>query len=270
MKQFIGWFFLGGLFFVIGVGLGLGIAWGIMPVRLVDTSPGTMRQMDKDQYRLLIAEDYLVTGDLDRAKARLELLDADGQKVAVIDQINRKVWKNEGEQIALTTLQSALTKNLSDHTQPTSITSAKMLEVNAGTATMPMFAAAQSSTVNPVKTLTLFTTITPRVFKILSRTPVCETDQNQPLLKIIIVDNSGKPLNGIVIIVNSPESTERIITGLKPENPAGFADYLMDAGVAYSLKIEGAGGVTETFTTAECTSPNGETFAGGWLVQIQY
>jgi hypothetical protein len=201
----------------------------------------------------------------------LELLDANGSKAAVSDQIERKVWKNEGEQIiALTTLQSALTEHLSDHTQPTSTTSAKTLEVNAGTATMPMFATAQPSTVNPAKTLTLSTTTTPRIFKILSRTPVCETDQNQPLLKIIIVDNSGKPLNGIVIIVNSSESTERIITGLKPENPAGFADYLMDAGMVYSLKIEGAGGVTETFTTAECTTPNGETFTGGWLVQIQY
>jgi hypothetical protein len=67
---------LGGL--AIGLALGLLIAWVIAPVEYTDTSPSSMREEFKDQYRLAIASAYLATGNLERAQARLALVgDAD-------------------------------------------------------------------------------------------------------------------------------------------------------------------------------------------------
>ena len=63
---------LGGL--AIGLALGLLIAWVIAPVEYTDTSPASMREEFKDQYRLAIASAYNATGNLERARARLALV----------------------------------------------------------------------------------------------------------------------------------------------------------------------------------------------------
>jgi len=70
------WYLLTGL--VLGIALGLGYAWWVQPVEYVNTTPASLRQEFKDQYRALIAAAYLGNTDLVRARARLELLqDAD-------------------------------------------------------------------------------------------------------------------------------------------------------------------------------------------------
>ncbi len=53
MNRVVGWVILAMMMFFTGIGIGLLIAWGIMPVRLVDTAPGTLQQADKDRYRVI-------------------------------------------------------------------------------------------------------------------------------------------------------------------------------------------------------------------------
>jgi hypothetical protein len=73
------WYLLTGL--ILGLIIGLVYAWLISPVQYVDTPPSALRSEAKDQYRILIALSYGVTGDLTRAKARLAVLDSDGKMV---------------------------------------------------------------------------------------------------------------------------------------------------------------------------------------------
>jgi hypothetical protein len=73
------WYLLTG--FILGAILGLVYAWVISPVEYVDTPPSALRPDAKDQYRVLIALSYGVTGDLPRAKARLAVLDSNGKMV---------------------------------------------------------------------------------------------------------------------------------------------------------------------------------------------
>jgi hypothetical protein len=54
--------------------LGLGYAWLISPLQYVDTSPASLQDEFKEQYRALIAAAYTANGDLARAQARLVLL----------------------------------------------------------------------------------------------------------------------------------------------------------------------------------------------------
>ena len=269
MTRLWGWVILFLIMTLVGFGIGLIIAWGIMPVNVVDTAPATLKQADKDRYRILIAEDYLVTGDEERALARMVLLDDIGALDALIDQINRRAWNLEVEGEALAGLESDLNTTLNDQTkpmvdQPTLYPSEVTNAVSTSLSTPDLI-----STPYPAGTLTTRSaTLTHYVF--LNRTPICRDDQAQPVLEIKVVDSSGKPINGIVIIVSSTETTERIITGIKPGRADGIADFLMQTGIKYAIALEGRSGAPEYFTTSDCISPTGESFIGGWSLQIEY
>lgn len=259
------------MMFSVGVGIGLVITWGIMPVRLVDTAPGTLQQSDKDRYRVLIAEDYLITGDKDRARARLILLDNSGALTALLDQVNRRAWNRDVEGAALTKLGSDMNNNLTYMPQPivNPITLPHLTTTNALLSTT-LLITEQVVTTLPINTLVITRSATASHLVLLSSAPTCTDDQTPPMLEITVVDSSGKQLEGIVIVVSSLETTERIITGLKPGTATGFADTMMQAGVKYTIALEGRSSSPEVFMTSACTSPSGDTFSGGWSVKIQY
>jgi hypothetical protein len=81
------WYLLTGL--IIGAVLGLLYAWNVQPVQYVDTSPASLRQDFKDQYRALIAASYVANGDLVRAEARLKLLGDEDLYRAISEQAQR-------------------------------------------------------------------------------------------------------------------------------------------------------------------------------------
>lgn len=67
------WYLLTGL--VIGVLIGLGYAWLFQPAPQINTSPAGLDAVYKEKQRALIASAYMATGNLQRAQARLELLE---------------------------------------------------------------------------------------------------------------------------------------------------------------------------------------------------
>lgn len=56
---------------VLGLLLGLAIAWGLWPVQWTNATPAHLRSDFQQTYVLLVAEDYAQTGDLERARERL-------------------------------------------------------------------------------------------------------------------------------------------------------------------------------------------------------
>jgi hypothetical protein len=81
------WYLLTGL--LIGLVLGIGYAWALSPLEYVDTPPSSLRADFKDEYRYLIAASYRVTGNLDRARARLALLGDPDPVAALGEQAQR-------------------------------------------------------------------------------------------------------------------------------------------------------------------------------------
>jgi hypothetical protein len=59
----------------IGLTIGIVFAWLIAPVQYFDTSPASLQDEFKEQYRALIAAAFAANGDLARAQARLSLLE---------------------------------------------------------------------------------------------------------------------------------------------------------------------------------------------------
>lgn len=74
---------------LVGFLAGLAIAWVVQPVEYVDTSPDSLRSSYKEFYRILIATSYAASGDLVRAKARLELLGDENPLQALTEQAQR-------------------------------------------------------------------------------------------------------------------------------------------------------------------------------------
>lgn len=101
------WYLLSGL--VLGIAAGLIFTWLLFPVVYEDTSPGTLADDYKEIYRRTIAEVYLVTGDLDRAISRLNLLENDDIVFALGAQAQRALADGrENEARALAGLASAI------------------------------------------------------------------------------------------------------------------------------------------------------------------
>ena len=67
------WYLLTGI--ILGLILGLAYAWLINPVIYKSGPPAALGEVDKDFYRVTIAQVFWVTGDLERASLRLVLLE---------------------------------------------------------------------------------------------------------------------------------------------------------------------------------------------------
>ncbi len=272
MTRVVGWVTLAMMMFFTGSGIGLMVAWGIIPVKSVDTSPGTLKQADKDRYRVLIAEDYRVTGDGERAKARMELLDDKYALTALSNQIDRTAWTYEAEGAALVKLYSDLidTSTIQPGASAVQITPIASTAPLVGSTVMPEISRVVTSALTETEMVMVTNSVTPAGLVLLNLTPNCTSDQMPPVLEISVVDGSGKPINGVVLVVSSSAGTERLITGLKTGSSVGVADFLMQAGTKYIISLEGRAGSSEYLTTATCTAPGGEHYTGGWLLQIQY
>jgi hypothetical protein len=97
---------------ILGIALGLVYAWVIHPSGIVDTTPDRLQDSAKDQYRAQIAIAFVSTGDLVRARSRLELLGDEGPYQSVLEQAERMAVKGETAEVtALRLLAIALQQN---------------------------------------------------------------------------------------------------------------------------------------------------------------
>lgn len=99
---------------MLGIGIGLIYAWLIHPLGMGNSTPGSLRIQDKDRYRALTALGFVSSGDLVRAKARLELLGDSDPARSVQDQADRlSAFGETNEVTALKLLARALKGNVS-------------------------------------------------------------------------------------------------------------------------------------------------------------
>jgi len=106
------WYLLTG--FLLGLAIGLIIAWVLLPASFTDVAPQSLSTLDKDQYRLMIARVYAVDQSLVRAQSRLELLGDDnpGEVLAAQSQQVLATGENQADAQALAALSAAVKANL--------------------------------------------------------------------------------------------------------------------------------------------------------------
>jgi hypothetical protein len=288
------WYLLTG--FVIGIVLGLVYAWLIAPQEHQDTSPASLQPEFKDQYRAMIASAFVATGNLPRAEARLALLNDSDVARVLAEQAQRTLGggKSPLEAQALGLLAVALgqgdsavipspihsstpTQNQStaDPTQPAT-DPAPTETTPVATATAAAVGPSPSATnqdpqeTNPVlSTATPLPTRTPTTtpgspFVLQSNTFVCDPDLPNPLIQVIAEDASGDPLAGQEVAITWDSSDDFFYTGLKPEIGLGYADFLMEPGVVYQVRMAAGGQFVPDITPAECETESGSRYWGSW------
>jgi hypothetical protein len=82
------------------------------------------------------------------------------------------------------------------------------------------------------------------------------------LLQILVADSRRRPVPGVEIIVTWDGGEEHFFTGFKPELGNGYADFVMQAGIVYTVRV-GAGSTTVTNVAPPgCTSADGVPYIG--------
>lgn len=279
---------------LIGLGLGLVYSWFLSPVTYVDASPAILRADFKDQYRIVIAASYASTHNLDRARVRLQLLgdlDPIGELSA---QAQRMLAAGESFDTArpLAQLATDLNQGFASIPTPTSFT---LLNTPEGDSIISVTETPAEETASVKETLTPFPTIlfeqtpitpvvaatnTPRPtftpipgpgapFSLVGQDTVCTPGAQSGLLQFILMDGRRKQVAGVEIIVTWDQGEDHFFTGFKPELGNGYADFVMEADTAYSVRVAAGGAYVSDIVTPTCTDPNGVSYPGGLLLTFQ-
>ena len=278
------WYLFTGL--VLGIIGGLVYAWLISPVTYVDTEPSSLRGDFKDQYRVLIALAYLSNSDLERARARLALLqdpDAEGA-LSLQSQVALEQGRPASEVSALNALALALiqgpitpapttpvpsataTRQVTPSPTPTSVV-ALATEPTASATVRSGTAVTRTPTITPLPTRTA--TPTPGGdFILIEQALVC-TPGTASLIQVEVRDAASQPVPGIELIVNWDGGEDHFFTGLKPELGAGYADFSILPDVTYRLRLADGGEPLPDLIAVECEADDGSRFWGSWKLVFQ-
>ena len=272
-----------------GFGLGLLYAWVIAPIRYVDTTPNTLRADFKDAFRTSIAASYAATHDLERTRARLALLGDPDPIEALTAQAQRMLAA--GESFDTVREVASLATDLQNGVASTQVFATLALVSGQGTPiqtptlspltqTLTMGSPGNTPTLESSTPTVVFDTPTPRPtrtpiptasapFQLINQEEVCNPNLTDGLLQISVLDSHRHQMPGVEITISSDAGEESFFTGLKPEIGDGYADYVMQAGAVYSLRVARSGNPVTGLTAPACPDSNGQTYTGGLKLTFQ-
>jgi len=271
-----------------GIAVGIGYSWAISPMRYVDTTPSTLRQDFKDSFRSLIAASYAATHNMDRAKARLALLGDPNPVDTLTGQAQRMLAAGEpfDSVQAVAGLASDLRSGIAAEA-PSATSRPATATVTASLVASPTLPATEqvdlevTSTPTEAVTATLaFDTPTPKPtrtpiptasipFQLVSQAEVCNANLTEGLLQISVLDSHRHQMPGVEINLSWSGGEESFFTGLKPEIANGYADYIMQAGVTYAVRVERSGILASGLSAPSCPDSSGQTYLGGLKLVFQ-
>ena len=272
---------------LVGLAAGVVYAWVISPVRYVDTSPNTLRSDFKDAFRVAIAASYSATHNLDRAKARLILLGDPDPVEALSAQAQRMLAS--GESFGLVQDMAGLASDLRSgiaSAYPSATIEPPVLNpsppvsssIPAPTTDLSGVPTATFTELAPTQlvfdTPTLRATRTPvptasQPFQLLSQDQVCNPNLTDGLMQISVLDSHRHQMPGVEISISWTGGEEKFFTGLKPEIGDGYADYVMQASVAYAIRVAGAGAMLTGLIAPACPDSSGQSYLGGLKLVFQ-
>jgi hypothetical protein len=246
----------------VGLGLGLLYAWGISPVAYKDTTPASLGAANKAAYLRLVAQAYVVEGNLDRARSRLAALGepSPAPQIAALAQQAAAAGENAQTVRALAALASALGAG------PQTPTAAPTPTARPTATRAPTPTSTPRPTVTPYLLPTHAPTLTPPgVFMFSGKRLICDANLKQPLIQVLTVGTGGEPVPGVEVIVKWADGNDHFFTGLKPELGPGYGDFVMQPNVDYTVYLaSNPAAAVAGLTTEMCTGTEGQTYSGSW------
>ncbi len=277
----------------VGFGLGLAYAWVISPVQVVQAEPRILRNDFKDHFRSAIAAAYASNADIERARARLNLLGDPDPSQALVAQAQRMLAAGESPEAIqhMALLASALEGEtaasqpsptvetpVAETTIPVNATETLVQPEETATAVSitlePTIGSETTNTPLPQLSATPRPTRTPTAtlgapYQLIGEETLCEPDLAEGLLQVVVYDIRRNQIPGAEIIVIWSNGEEHIFTGLKPELGHGYADFLMTPDVAYSVRMAEGGTPASDLSAPECEGANGDSYLGGIRLTFQ-
>lgn len=272
---------------LLGLGAGLAYSWVISPLQIVDAVPGALRDDFKDQYRSAIAAAYLSTANLERAKARLALLNDADPLEALNAQAQRMLANGDfqsADQLAL--LSAALQGNgISVALPPTSTIPVEIIQpTQSPNAPSPIPTsptqdiATATLEVTPTQPLPIASTPRPTQtpiptigvpFKLIAQESLCDSNLPDGLLQVLVLNSNRRQLPGMEIQITWEANEDRFFTGLKPELGNGYADFLMTPNIAYAVQLAQGSDVASGLIAPACQTSSGANYFGGFKLTFQ-
>jgi hypothetical protein len=272
----------------LGFMAGLAYAWLVSPVKYVDAEPKTLRADFKDDFRSAIAAAFTSNGDLDRARARLALLGEEDPAQTLTAQAQRMLASGESfesiQKVArlAAALQGQLAANPTATIPVPATTSTGEIAQGEGDLSPTLTLEASSQILQAESTITSvppFTatpkptrTITPTLgapFQLTVQETVCDPQLLEGLLQVVVTNALRQQIPGVEIIISWNNGEEHFFTGLKPEIGNGYADFVMEPGTEYSLRLVEGGSPVSNLSTPTCTDSDGNPYSGGVRLTFQ-
>jgi hypothetical protein len=98
---------------------------------------------------------------------------------------------------------------------------------------------------------------------------ICQPELT-PHIEVSVRDENGAGLPGVVVYLVSPDEANRAVTGLKPLQEAGYADFNAEPDVSYALSVGELGAVLISDLRIEpCPGQrHGESLLGSWRIVL--
>lgn len=236
---------------VVGLSLGLTYAWLVDPVEYYDADPADLRTDLREDYLILVAVSYDLTGDLARAQARLTTLGEAGTPRVVASLADRLYWAgSDAEAVrALALLAHAL--GAQSEAAVAHLPTNTPTVPPAPTVTLtPTFTRTPLPTTPPTATPTATATAmptpeatpTPDVrppYRVVEQRQVCDDPSRAGIIQVYVQDVEGQGLPSVEVQVSWEGGRNRFFTGLKPEIDPGYADFQMSPGQVYDVVVWG-------------------------------
>ncbi len=254
---------------LLGAAAGLYYAWVMNPVTLVNIAPHQLTEQDREAYILLVGESYLLDRDLDRARARLDLLrDRDIAQTVAVQADSAFLRGARPEEVrALTALAEALgAVPLAADVFSSTIVAQMPAQQTPGTPTAtfeaiptPTPPAGFDSEPTPLAPLPTPTSLldSGTTFELVSRDVQCPDSSTAGLLQVIVNDWGGGGIPGVEVLVQWQGGEDRFFTGLKPEYGSGYADLQMAPDRLYIVTLVGLSDPVLGIDSTACVSASG-------------
>jgi hypothetical protein len=225
---------------LLGLGVGLLLAWVVWPVEYTDTSPSDLLAERKALWAELAADGYALTGDLQTAKARMALLGLDNPGAFVAQVAEARI--EEGASLQHIRAMARLSEALGGITARLLVYIATPAptptRTTAPTATLtPTPKARLTATPPPAPTATPTTPPSAQVFRLRGKESVCVAGAGPNVIAVYVHDIIGRGIAGVRIEVTWAGGSDAFYTGLKAYVDPGFADFDMEPNTEYAVTV---------------------------------
>lgn len=191
------------LCFILGLSLGLFLAWEVWPRGRCSDQPSELRWEHKEEYVVMVAEEYLRYGDLERTEGRFALLGLAKPVQAVVDLLEA------GGESAPALAHLAYALGARD---------------TALAAYLPTPSPTPTGESEPS-------------FRLLESVNLGCGEFPPGLIMVYVQDDAGSGIPNVELKISGPQGDDFFYTGLKPEVDDGYADLALSAPGEYNVEV---------------------------------